>query len=378
MSASGAPGRLTLCATCLFGVEGPLASELRRLGMEDVEASDGRVRFRTDERGLARANICSRFAERVLLELGRFGARSFDELFEGVRVLPLEDWIPENAAFPVKGYSVDSALHSVVDCQRIVKKAAAVRLAAARGASGMLRESGAVHQLRFAIMRDEASIYLDTSGPSLHKRGYRPGRLAAPLRETIAAAMVDLSRYRGRGDFRDPFCGSGTIAIEAAFAALNRAPGARRRFAAEDWPVLDQRIWRAEREAAAAREYRGDYRIFASDIDPAAVELARENARRAGVEDYIEFSVADALDRSPAGGSGVIVTNPPYGERLLEREEAGRLYARLGEAWGAAPGWKLHLLSGHPDFERCFGRRAEKRRKLYNGPIICYLYSYSL
>lgn len=371
-----AASELTLCATCLFGVEGPLASELRRLGMENVEASDGRVRFTTDAHGLARANICSRFAERILLELGRFRAASFDELFEGVRALPLEDWIPENAAFPVKGWSVDSALHSVVDCQRIVKKAAAVRLAAARGRSGMLRESGAVHQLRFAIMRDEASIYLDTSGPSLHKRGYRPGRLAAPLRETVAAAMVDLSRYRGRGDFCDPFCGSGTIAIEAAFAALNRAPGLRRRFAAEDWPVLDSRVWRDERGAASEREYRGEYHISASDIDPEAVSLARQNAERAGVAEYIEFSVADALSFSRRSDSGLIVTNPPYGERLMEREEAGRLYSRFGEVWSGLENWKLYLLSGHPDFETCFGRRADKRRKLYNGPIICYLYSY--
>ena len=374
--AGSARGRLTLCATCLFGVEGPLAAELRRLGMEEVSASDGRVRFVTDERGLARANICSRFAERILLELGSFPARSFDELFEGVKALPLERWIPSRAAFPVKGWSVDSALHSVVDCQRIIKKAAAVRLASARGEHGMLREDGPVHQLRFSIMRDEAAIYLDTSGASLHKRGYRPGHLAAPLRETIAAAMVDLARYRGRGDFCDPFCGSGTIAIEAAFAALNRAPGARRQFAAEDWPVLSPGIWRDEREAAKAREYRGDYRIFASDIDPQAVALARQNAERAGVAQYIEFSVADALAFSRRTEGGVIVTNPPYGERLMEREEAGRLYERFGEAYGALENWRLYLLSGHPDFEQCFGRRADKRRKLYNGPIVCYLYSY--
>ena len=367
---------LSLAATCLFGVEGPLAAELRRLGMMDVAAADGRVRFVTDERGLARANICSRFAERILLELGSFPARSFDELFEGVKALPLERWIPSGAAFPVKGWSVDSALHSVVDCQRIVKKAAAVRLASARGKQGMLREDGPVHQLRFAIMRDEVTIYLDTSGASLHKRGYRPGRLAAPLRETIAATMVDLARYRGRGDFCDPFCGSGTIAIEAAFAALNRAPGLMRRFAAEEWPLLERDIWRAEREAARAREYRGDYRIFASDIDPEAVALARQNAERAGVAQYIEFSVADALAFRRKTDGGVIVTNPPYGERLLEREEAGRLYERFGEAWRGTENWQLYLLSGHPEFEQHFGQKAAKRRKLYNGPIICCLYSY--
>ena len=225
-------------------------------------------------------------------------------------------------------------------------------------------------------MRDEATIYLDTSGASLHKRGYRPGRLAAPLRETIAATMVDLARYRGRGDFCDPFCGSGTIAIEAAFAALNRAPGLMRRFAAEEWPLLERDIWRAEREAARAREYRGDYRIFASDIDPEAVALARQNAERAGVAQYIEFSVADALAFRRKTDGGVIVTNPPYGERLLEREEAGRLYERFGEAWRGTENWQLYLLSGHPEFEQHFGQKAARRRKLYNGPIICCLYSY--
>lgn len=368
--------KLSLSAPCLFGIEAPLASQLKRLGMENVTTTDGRVRFETDEHGLARANICSRFAERILLELGSFPARSFDELFEGVKALPLEQWIPRRAAYPVKGWSVDSALHSVVDCQRIIKKAASVRLGRAYGIAGQLPENGAVHQLQFAIMKDVATIYLDTSGVSLHKRGYRPGKLAAPLRETVAAAMVDLALYRGRGDFCDPFCGSGTIAIEAAFAAKNRAPGLTRHFAAESWPALKREIWRDERESARAREYSGDYHIFASDIDPAALDIARENAARACVADIIDFSLADARAFSRQTDAGTIVTNPPYGERLMEREEAAQLYSDFARAYFATEHWKLYLLSGHPEFEARFGRTADKRRKLYNGSIVCYLYSY--
>ena len=213
---------LELCASCLFGLEGPLGNELRHMGMEAVEPENGRVRFRTDLSGLARANIRSRFAERILLKLGEFPARSFDELFEGVRALPFEDWIPRDGAFPVEGWSVSSALHSVPDCQRIIKKAAASRLGA-RYAVEWLPETGEEYRVRFTILKDICCVYLDTSGVALHKRGWRPAHNAAPLRETLAAALVDIAGYRGRGEFADPFCGSGTIAIEAALAAKGRA-----------------------------------------------------------------------------------------------------------------------------------------------------------
>ena len=251
------PGaRMRLCAPCLFGLEGPLGNELRHMGMDSVAPENGRVLFETDAAGLARANIRSRFAERILLELGAFPARSFDELFEGVRAIPLEDWLPRDAAFPVKGWSLESQLHSVPDCQSIIKKAAAVRLGAAYGLSHM-PETGVLYQMQFSIMKDEVRIYLDTSGTGLHKRGYRPAQVAAPLRETLAAAMVDIAGYRGRGDFCDPFCGSGTIAIEAALAAKGRAPGINRGFSAEKWACLPRNIWDDEREAARSREYNG-------------------------------------------------------------------------------------------------------------------------
>ena len=368
-------GRVQLTASCLFGLEGPLGNELRHMGMDSVAPENGRVRFETDLAGLARANIRSRFAERILLLLGRFPARSFDELFEGVRALPLEDWIGRSDAFPVEGWSVDSALHSVPDCQRIIKKAAARRLGE-RYSLSWLPETGAEYRIRFTLLKDECCIYLDTSGTALHKRGYRPAHNAAPLRETLAAAAVDAAGYRGRGEFCDPFCGSGTIAIEAALAAKGRAPGISRNFSAEKWPCLPSGIWSVEREAARAREYNGDYHIFASDIDPKAVEISRANAKRAGVERLIEFFVADARGFSRPTERGVIVTNPPYGERLLEKREAERLYADFGRALAKAQGWELYLLSSHTELERCLGRSADRKRRLYNGMIRCELYIY--
>ena len=367
--------RLRLCAPCLFGLEGPLGNELRHMGMDSVAPENGRVLFETDEYGLARANIRSRFAERILLELGSFPARSFEELFEGVRALPFEDWLPRDAVFPVKGWSLESKLHSVPDCQSIIKKAAAVRMGRAYGLERM-PETGELYQIQFSIMKDEARIYLDTTGTGLHKRGYRPAQVAAPLRETLAAALVDIAGYRGRGEFCDPFCGSGTIAIEAALAAKGRAPGINRGFAAEKWRALPRDIWREEREAARAREFSGEYRIFGSDIDPKAVEISRANAERAGVADIVEFSVADAREFSRTTERGVIVTNPPYGERLMEKREAERLYTDFGKAFSRVKGWDLCLLSSHTEFERCFGALAGKRRRLYNGMIRCELYIY--
>ncbi len=367
--------RLELCAPCLFGLEGPLGNELRHMDMEDVRAENGRVYFAGDESALCRANLRSRFAERILLVMGRFRAETFDALFEGTKALPWESFIPRDAAFPVKGWSLESALHSVPDCQRIVKKAVVERLKAAYGLEWFSEEGESV-PVQFALMRDEAVLYLDTSGVGLHKRGYRPAQVAAPLRETLAAAVVDIARYRGKGDFCDPFCGSGTIPIEAALAALNRAPGLGRTFLAEDWRWLDRGLWKQEREAARAREYRGEYHIFASDIDPRAVAMARENARRAGVEEHISFSVADAREFARPTEGCVICANPPYGERLMEKQEAGELYRAFGRAVRAVPGWRAYILSSHESFENCWGKKADRRRRLYNGMIPCQLYMY--
>ena len=367
--------KLDLCVPCLFGLEGLVGNELRRMEVEAVMPENGRVRFRGDLSAVARVNLRSRFGERVLIELGRFRADSFDRLFEGVKALPWERFIPADGAFPVKGYSLESALHSIPDCQKIIKKAVVERLKQ-RYRVNWFSEQGAKYQIQFAIMHDEAVLYLDTTGTGLHKRGYRPAHVAAPLRETLAAACVDVAGYRGRGDFCDPFCGSGTIAIEAALAAKNRAPGLNRAFSAEQWGVLPKELWTAERETARSREFSGDYHIFASDLDPKAVAMARQNAQRAGVAELIDFSVADARAFSRETARGVIVTNPPYGERMLEKKEAEALYAAFGRAYAATAHWSLYLICSHPEFETAFGAKADKKRKLYNGMIRCDLFQY--
>ncbi|MEA4894772.1 MAG: class I SAM-dependent RNA methyltransferase [Oscillospiraceae bacterium] len=366
---------LTFCAPCHFGLEGIVADEMRRLGFQNVRAENGRVRFDGTEAELAKANVNLRCAERILVEVGSFEALTFDQLFEGVRSLPLEDLISKNAAFPVKGHCVNSKLFSVSDCQSIIKKAVVTRLSEKYGIE-WFPENGEKIQIQFSIMNDTATIYLDTSGEGLHKRGYRPAHVAAPLSETLAAAMVILSRYRGRDDFADPFCGSGTLAIEAALIAKNRAPGLNRSFAAENWSCIDRRVWRDAREEAPTREYKGDYRIFASDNDPNAVEIAKNNAKLAKVNDTVQFEVADAVQFSRKTERGVIVTNPPYGERIMEKKEAEELYSAFGRAYFGSENWSLYLLSSHTEFERTFGKNADKKRKLYNGMIKCDLYMY--
>ena len=364
-----------LCVPCLLGLERPIADELRRLDMNNVAAENGRVCFTGGARELARANVSLRVGERVLLELGCFEARSFDELFEGTRALPWESLLPKDAAFPVKGYSLNSALFSVSDCQKIIKKAIVERLKAAYGME-WFPETGALYQVQFSIMKDRVSLCLDTSGEGLHKRGYRPAHNAAPLKETMAAAMVLLSRWRGRDDFCDPFCGSGTIPIEAALIALNRAPSLNRSFSAMRWEGFSGRVWDEAKEEARAREYRGDYRIVGSDIDRKALSLAKENAERAGVADIVRFELADAVKFDRPTERGVIVTNPPYGERIGEKDEAEALYRAFGAAWRRTPNWQLYLLSSHTEFDRCFGAPADKKRKLYNGMIKCDLFMY--
>ena len=356
------------CVPCLFGLEGLAADELRRLGMAEVAAENGRVFFSGGAEAIAGANLNLRTGERVLLELGSFEARSFEQLFEGTRALPWERFIPKDAAFPVTGHSLNSQLASVPDCQSIIKKAVVERLKS-RYRLAWFPETAETVQLRFAIMKDRVSLCLDTSGEGLHKRGYRPAHNAAPLRETLAAAMVTLARYRGKGELVDPFCGSGTLPI--------RAPGLNRAFAAMDWRVLDPRIWEEAKEEARAREFHGDYAILGTDFDPRAVAIARKNAERAGVEDVVRFEVADAMAFDRSTGRGVIVTNPPYGERILEKEEAEALYTGFGRALSRCEGWQVYLLSSHTEFERCFGRSADKKRKLYNGMIKCDLFMYT-
>ena len=361
---------------CLFGLEGLAADELKRLDMQDVQAENGRVLFSGEKEDIARANINLRTGERVLLVVGETPAESFDMLFEGVKNMPWENFIPVNGAFPVKGHSLNSKLHSVPDCQSIIKKAVVERLKL-KYKTEWFEETGPKYQIQFAIMKDMATLYIDTSGTGLHKRGYRPAGNAAPLRETLAAAMVKLTRYRGREPVCDPFCGSGTIAIEAALMALNRAPGLARNFDAQKWVWLNKDVWEKAIEEARDREYRGDYDIWGGDVDPKAIDISRENARRAGVQDYVRFEVTDAADFRSDKTGGLIITNPPYGERVMERSEAERIYRQFGSATRELKDWKMYILSSHTEFERTFGKQADKKRKLYNGMIKCDLFMYT-
>ena len=370
-------GPFELVIPTLFGLEGICADELRRLGMEEVRAENGRAICAGTPQSLVRANLCLRTGERVLLRLAAFPAADFDALFDNARLVPWESFIPADGAFPVKaGHSLDSRLTSIPAIQRTIKKAAAERLGRVYHQQ-RLPEAGPIYEIHFSLMKDRCELFLDTTGPGLHKRGYRQQGVAAPLRETLAAGMVLLSRYRGKDPFRDPFCGSGTIPIEAALIAKNRAPGLGRGFAAQSWTTLDKALWTQERERTRGQEFSGTYDIQGADIDPQAVALAQSNAQKAGVTELVRFSVADAARFSPDADRGRVVTNPPYGERLMERREAEELYAAFGRAWRKVPpGWSLYLLSSHTELERTFGKKADKKRKLYNGMLKCDLFQY--
>ena len=362
---------------CLLGLESLVGDEIRKLGLSDVRVENGRVLCRGEARDIARLNINLRCGARVILVLHKFRATDFESLFQGVRAVHWEDWIPLEGEFPVVGYSINSTLHSVPACQSIVKKAVVERLSAAYGIVAQFPETGRRYQVRFSIMKDEVTVGLDTSGEGLYKRGYRAQGVAAPLKETLAAAMVKLSHYNGRDPFCDPFCGSGTIPIEAALIAKNRAPGLDRSFAAQRWKNMDSKLWLEAGDEAMDKEFHGHYDIWGGDIDPAAVELAKHNAELAGVEDCIRFEVADAGKFHRDSEYGQLVTNPPYGERLLEKKEAEDLYRMFGAALrDLPPKWRVLVLSSHTEFERCFGRPADKKRKLYNGMIKCDAFMY--
>lgn len=368
--------KMEFAVPCLFGLEGLAGDELRRLNMENVRVENGRVLFSGDQEAMAKANLWLRTGERVLIVLADFPAVTFEEVFQGVYHTALEQFIPKDGVFPVKGHCLNSKLMSVPDCQAIVKKAASRRLGEKYGVS-WLPETGAKYQLQFSLMDDRFRLYLDTTGPGLHKRGYRAVGNDAPLRETLAAAMVMLTRYRGREFFWDPFCGSGTIVIEAALIAKNQAPGLRRRFASESFSWADPALWERVRAEAKERQFHGEYHILGSDNDPKSVSLAMANARKAGVGDLITFRDGDATKLSLPAPQGILVCNPPYGERMLERRSAQELYAALGKHLRFADGWSKNIVTSEPEFEHYFGARATKKRKLYNGMIRCDYYMYA-
>lgn len=368
--------RLQFCAPCLFGIEGILGDELRRMGADRVSPQNGRVLFAGNAALLARANIGSRYAERIQLHMGTFRATSFEQLFQGVRALPWERFIRQKDAFPVKGWSLNSALHSVPDCQSIVKKAVVERLKAHYGV-GWFEETGATVQIQFTILKDEVTLLIDTSGPGLHKRGYRRNAGGAPIKETLAASIVDVTRTRFAQQVIDPCCGSGTLLIEAALAARRIAPGIRRRFAAMDTDWLPAAVWKEERERAAAQQLTDKPFVARGyDIDPEAVRLTVDNAAKAGVGPLVKAAQRDLKDFVPDGDSGTVLCNPPYGERLLDVQTAQALYRTMGKVFVPKAGWSYAIISPDERFEEWFGRPADKRRKLYNGMLKCQLYVY--
>ena len=364
-----------LIAPCYFGTESTAAFEVRRIGAEDVQVTDGRIAFTGGPEIIAAANLNLRCAERVLLLLKSYTATTFDELFDGVYAIPWEELLPADAQFPVKGSSLSSILSSVPACQKIVKKAVVERLK--KGHKVLtLPETGALYKLRFSIRKNRVEIMLDTSGDGLHKRGYRRNATGAPIKETLAAAIADLGRVRRDTLVQDPFCGSGTMVIEAAQKAMNLAPGLRRRFCAEHYGFIPQKVWAEQREKALS-EVRMDaaFEGCGWDIDPAAVELATQNAKLAGVGERCHFEVADIADFVP-DVAATVLTNPPYGERLGDLETAAKLAGVLGSRWEQNPGQGLYVITADADFERHFGKKAARRRKLYNGMIPCQVYMY--
>ena len=364
-----------MCCPCHFGLESTLKFELKKIGAQDITVQDGRLIFRGDYNILAKANLCLSTAERVLIQLGEFPAYSFEELFQGVKKLPLENWIGKDDAFPVKGHALDSKLHSVPDCQSIIKKAAVERLKLHYHTS-WFAETGSIHQIQFFIRKNICTICLDTSGAGLHKRGYRRNSNAAPIKETLAAGIVDLARVRTDSVVIDPFCGSGTILIEAAFKAMRMAPGLNRHFAAEKWDCIPDTVWRnARSEAIAAIRRDSPFEAYGCDIDPEAIRLTEENARKAGVKTRIHLQQRDIAHFEPIENS-ITICNPPYGERMLDIQAAESLYRIMGCVFPANKEYPCYVISPDSEFETFFDKKAVKRRKLYNGMMQCQLYMY--
>ena len=365
-----------LCCPCLFGLESVLSGEVKRLGFENIQVTDGRVEFSSDDVGIARANLNLRTAERVLIVLATFRATSFQQLINETEKIPFENYISKIEAFPVKGWSLNSQLHSVPDCQSIIKKAAVKRLSAKYGV-GWLEETGAPIQIQFSINKDVVTIMLDTSGDSLHKRGYRKVSNLAPIRETLAAGILDLARIYPDTKLYDPCCGSGTFLIEAAYKAKNIAPGLYRRFAAERWSCLPKDIWQKAREEALANVRKDvEFVAFGSDISEEALQISEANAQRAGVLKLIRFEKRDVLDFVAPSEKSIVVTNPPYGERMLDAAEASELCRGMGKVFTPSEFTGYYIISSQENFELEFGRSADKKRKLYNGMMKCNLFMY--
>ena len=367
-----------LIAPCHFGLEAVLKREILDLGYEIVKVEDGRITFRTDLDGIARANIFLRTAERILLKIGSFKAYTFDDLFEGTKKLPWEDYIPENGRFWVKKASTaKSKLFSAPDIQSIVKKAMVDRMKSKYKVS-WFDEDGDDYPVRVFILKDQVTISLDTTGIPLHKRGYRPSAGKAPISETLAAALIMLTPWRKERILVDPFCGSGTFPIEAAMIAANIAPGMNRQFTAEQWKnLIPKQLWYdTVEEAQDLMDADIQVDIQGYDIDAEVVKAARENAKRAGVDHLIHFQQRAVADLHHPKKYGFVITNPPYGERLEEKEDLPELYTQIGQAYAGLDSWSLYMITSYEDAERYIGRKADKNRKIYNGMIKTYFYQF--
>lgn len=361
--------KVTLIATATMGVEAIVAREVRDLGYTDVQVENGKVTFTSDISAIPRANLWLRTADRVKLKVGEFKALTFEELFEKTKALPWAHLLPVHAEFPVIGRSVKSKLFSVSDCQAIVKKAV-VESMKQRYKRGWFDEDGPFYRIEVALHKDIATLTIDTSGPGLHRRGYRYLHGAAPLKETLAAAMILLTTWNPDRPFADPFCGSGTLPIEAALIGQNIAPGFNREFASEEWHWIGKERWNEAREEVEdVANYDQPLDIVGSDIDHRNVELAAHNASEVGLSDLITFKQMQVSDFSHKGEYGIMVGNPPYGERLSERKEVEKMYKKMGETFKNLPTWSIYMLTAYEGFEQLYGKKASRKRKLYNGNI---------
>lgn len=367
---------LQLIATSAFGLESVVARELRHLGYDKLRTENGRVLFSADWGAITRCNLWLRSADRLLVQIGEFPAQSFEELFEGTKHLPWSDWLPEEADFPVQGKSIKSRLFSVSDCQAIVKKAVVESLKK-KYRRQWFDENGPRYKIEVSLLGDIASLTLDTSGPGLHKRGYRQLSHSAPLKETLAAALVQLSRWKPDRAFIDPFCGSGTIAIEAALIGRNMAPGLSRHFDAQDWSVLPASAWsQALQEARDLARPQQNLGIFGFDIDPESVRMARYHSSQAGLGSGLHWERKPVKDVNSRFHYGYVVTNPPYGERLAEQKDLPEIYRGLERLFSSLSTWSHSVLSADMRVEKSLKRRADKKRKLYNGRLLCNLYQF--
>ena len=367
---------LELIATATFGLEAVVAREVKELGYDRVVVENGRVTFTADESAICRTNLWLRCADRVRLKVGEFTAVTFDELFEKTKALPWADLLPNNAAFPVDGKSVQSKLFSISDCQAIVKKAVVESMKKSYRTE-WFKEDGPLYRIEVSMLKDAATLTIDTSGAGLHKRGYRIAGSEAPLKETLAAALVLIARWQPDITLIDPLCGSGTIPIEAALIGQNIAPGMNRTFVSEQWPTIAREHWReARKETHDRADYRRKLDLSGTDISSALIETARKNAAEAGVDHLIHFQARPLSELSSKKKYGKIICNPPYGERLGSVKEVEQLYRQMGKLFKALDTWSYYILTASDNFESLFGRKASKRRKLYHGNIKVQYYQY--